>query len=86
MSSITDVLKGPRRRPMQRSRMCPPTRPAQRLEGELEWLSHVSLGRADNIDIRFAGAVALLFNVLMVAVAMVAIARFVPRHDPGLGR
>jgi hypothetical protein len=60
--------------------------PLSGLEGELESLSHVFLGGADNIDIRFAGAVALLFNALMVAVAMVAIARTVPRHDPGLGR
>jgi len=35
---------------------------------------------------RFAGAVALLFNVLMVAVAMVAIARTVPRDGPDVGR
>jgi hypothetical protein len=56
------------------------------LEGELIPLSDVFLGRTDNIDIRFAGAVALLFNVLMVAVAMVAIGRTVPRHDPGVGR
>jgi phosphate/sulfate permease len=49
-------------------------------------LSDVFLERIDNIAIRFAGAVALLFNVLMVEVAMVAIARTVPRHDPGVGR
>jgi MFS transporter, DHA2 family, multidrug resistance protein len=56
------------------------------LEGGLNPLSEVFLGRTDNINIRFAGAVALLFNVLMVAVAMVAIARTVPRHDGGVGR
>ena len=50
------------------------------LEGELVPLFDVFLGRTDNIDIRFAGAVALLFNVLMVVVAIVAIARTVPRH------
>src|SRR2546430_14321927 len=55
------------------------------LEGELVPLSDVFLGRSDNIDIRLAGAVALLFNVLMVAVAMVAIARTVPR-DGQIGR
>jgi DHA2 family multidrug resistance protein-like MFS transporter len=56
------------------------------LEGELVPLSDVFLGRTDNIDFRFAGAVALLFNVLMVAVAMVAIARTVPRDGPDVGR
>ena len=56
------------------------------LEGELVPLSDVFLGRSDNIDIRLAGAVALLFNVLMVAVAMVAIARTVPRDGPDVGR
>src|SRR5439155_24597416 len=40
------------------------------LEGELVPLSDVFLGRSDNIDIRLAGAVALLFNARMVAVAM----------------
>ena len=56
------------------------------LGGELVPLSDVFLGRTDNIDIRFAGAVALLFNVLMVAVAMVAIARTVPGDDRDVGR
>jgi hypothetical protein len=31
-------------------------------------LSDLFLGRTDNIDIRFAAAIALLFNVLMVVV------------------
>jgi hypothetical protein len=44
------------------------------------------LGRTDNIDIRFAAAIALLFNVLMVVVAIIAIALTVPRDDPGVGR
>jgi hypothetical protein len=44
------------------------------------------LGRANNIDIRFAAAIALLFNVLMVVVAISAIALTVPRDDPGVGR
>ena len=56
------------------------------LGGELVALSDVFLGRTDNIDIRFAGAVALLFNVLMVAVAMVAIARTVAGDDRDVGR
>jgi DHA2 family multidrug resistance protein-like MFS transporter len=49
-------------------------------------LSDLFLGRTDNIDIRFAAAIASLFNVLMVVVAIIAIALTVPRDDPGLGR
>jgi DHA2 family multidrug resistance protein-like MFS transporter len=49
-------------------------------------LSDLFLGRTDNIDIRFAAAIALLFDVLMVVVAIIAIALTVPRDDPGVGR
>ena len=49
-------------------------------------LSDPFLGRTDNIDIRIAAAIALLFNVLMVVVAIIAIALTVPRDDPGVGR
>jgi DHA2 family multidrug resistance protein-like MFS transporter len=45
-------------------------------------LSDLFLGRTDNVGIRFAAAVALLFNVLMVVVAIVAIAVTVPKDDP----
>jgi DHA2 family multidrug resistance protein-like MFS transporter len=45
-------------------------------------LSDLFLGRTDNIDVRFAAAIALLFNVLMAIVALVAIAVTVPRSDP----
>ena len=45
-------------------------------------LSDLFLGRTDNISIRFAAAVALLFNVLMVIIAIVAIALTVPKDDP----
>ena len=45
-------------------------------------LSDLFLGRTDNIAIRFAAAVALLFNVTMVIIAIVAIAMTVPRDDP----
>ena len=48
--------------------------------------SDLFLGRTDNIDIRLAAAIALLFNVLMVVVAIIAIAPPVPRNDPGVGR
>src|SRR5207249_6745787 len=44
------------------------------LESQSGPLSDLFLGRTDNIDIRFAAAIALLFNVLMVVVAIIAIA------------
>jgi len=56
------------------------------LESQPGPLSDLFLGRTDNIDIRFAAAIALLFNVLMVVVAIIAIALTVPRDDPGVGR
>lgn len=48
-------------------------------------LSDLFLGRIDNVGIRFAAAVALLFNVLMVLVAIIAIAMTVPKDDPRAG-
>ncbi len=45
-------------------------------------LSDLFLGRTDNLGIRFAAAIALLFNVMMVVVAIIAIAMTVPRDDP----
>jgi DHA2 family multidrug resistance protein-like MFS transporter len=45
-------------------------------------LSELFLGRTDNIDLRFAATVALLFNVLMVIIAIVAIVISVPKDDP----
>ena len=45
-------------------------------------LSDLFLGRTDNVAIRFAAAVALLFNVLMVIVAIIAIVLTVPKDDP----
>jgi DHA2 family multidrug resistance protein-like MFS transporter len=47
-----------------------------------EPLSDLFLGRTDNVSIRFAAAVALLFNVLMVITAIIAIALTVPKDDP----
>ena len=47
-----------------------------------EPLSELFLGRTDNINVRFAAAVALLFNVAMVVVAIIAIAVTVPRDGP----
>jgi DHA2 family multidrug resistance protein-like MFS transporter len=56
------------------------------LENQSGPLSDLYLGRTDNINIRFAAAIALLFNVLMVVVAIIAIARTVPRDNPDVGR
>ena len=44
-------------------------------------VSDLFLGRTDNVAIRFAAAVALLFNVLMVIIAIIAILVTVPRND-----
>jgi len=55
---------------------------AQRRDFSFGPLSEVFLGRTDNIAIRSSAAVALLFNVLMVIVAIIAIATTVPRDDP----
>ncbi|MGA8595239.1 MAG: hypothetical protein WB676_10905 [Bryobacteraceae bacterium] len=45
-------------------------------------LSEVFLEKTSNIDIRLAAGVALLFNPFMVAIALVAIARTVPKDEP----
>ena len=45
-------------------------------------MSDLFLGRTDNVAVRFAAAVALLFNVLMVVVAIIAIVLTVPKDDP----
>jgi DHA2 family multidrug resistance protein-like MFS transporter len=50
-----------------------------------EPLSDLFLGRTDNVNVRLAAAVALLFNVAMVIVAIIAIAMTVPRDDPRTG-
>jgi len=52
------------------------------LNGNFCLLSDLFFGRADNISIRFAAAVALLFNVMMVIIAIVAIALTGPKGDP----
>jgi hypothetical protein len=45
-------------------------------------LSEVFLGKTSNIDIRFAAGTALQFNLFMVVISLVAIARTVPKDDP----
>jgi DHA2 family multidrug resistance protein-like MFS transporter len=44
-------------------------------------MSDLFLGRTDNVAIRSAAAVALLFNVLMVVIAIIAIIMTVPKED-----
>lgn len=52
------------------------------LNADFEPLSDLFWGRTDNISIRFAAALALLFNVMMVIIAIIAIAMTVPKDDP----
>lgn len=42
-------------------------------------IADIAMGRTDNIDVRFAASVGLMFNVMMVVVAIVAIAKAVPK-------
>ncbi|MBB2148121.1 MFS transporter [Pedobacter gandavensis] len=44
-------------------------------------MAEIALGRTDNVNVRYAAAIALLFNVFMVAVAIIAILYTVPKSD-----
>jgi len=44
-------------------------------------MSELFLGRTDNINVRFAAAIALIFNVLMVVTAIIAIAITIPKKE-----
>jgi DHA2 family multidrug resistance protein-like MFS transporter len=44
-------------------------------------ISELFLGRTDNVTVRFAAAIALLFNVLMVVIAIAAIIFTVPKAN-----
>ena len=46
---------------------------------ETVMFANLFLGRTDNIDIRYAAAVALLFNVFMTVVAIISIMITVPK-------
>ena len=48
-------------------------------------LAEIAMGRTDNIHVRFAASVALMFNVLMVAVAIIAIMITVPKRNDQAG-
>jgi DHA2 family multidrug resistance protein-like MFS transporter len=41
----------------------------------------IAMGRTDNVDVRFAASAALMFNVLMVAVAIAAIMLTIPKRE-----
>jgi DHA2 family multidrug resistance protein-like MFS transporter len=43
--------------------------------------AELAMGRTDNLGIRFGASIALLFNVLMVAIAIVAILMTVPERS-----
>jgi len=50
------------------------------MEG-LSPMAEIALGRTDNLAVRYAAAIALLFNVLMVVVAMIAIMWTIPKGN-----
>jgi len=41
----------------------------------------IAMGRTDDINVRFAASMALTFNILMVAIAIIAIMMTLPRRD-----
>jgi DHA2 family multidrug resistance protein-like MFS transporter len=45
-------------------------------------IAAVAMGRTDNVNVRFAASMALMFNVLMVIIAIVAIVMTVPKTHP----
>ena len=45
-------------------------------------LTDLFLGRTDNINVRYAAGIALLFNVLMIVAAIVAILKTIPKGSP----
>ncbi len=49
-------------------------------------LSELFLGRTDNVTIRFAAAMGLLFNVALAVIAAIAVIITVPKDDPGAAR
>jgi DHA2 family multidrug resistance protein-like MFS transporter len=51
-----------------------------RMEG-FEPFAQMAMGRSDNVDVRFAASIALMFNVLMVAIAIIAIMITVPSQS-----
>ena len=50
--------------------------------GHVVYWGQLFIGRTDNIEVRFAAAIALLFNVLMTLIAIIAIMKTVPKSNP----
>jgi DHA2 family multidrug resistance protein-like MFS transporter len=50
------------------------------MEG-LSPMAEIALGRTDDLAVRYAAAIALLFNVLMVLVAIIAIMWTIPKGN-----
>jgi len=46
--------------------------------------AEIAMGRTENINVRFAASMALMFNVFMVAIGIIAIMATVPKrvHQP----
>jgi DHA2 family multidrug resistance protein-like MFS transporter len=42
-------------------------------------IADIAMGRTDNVNVRFAASMALMFNVVMVVIAIVAIAMTIPK-------
>jgi DHA2 family multidrug resistance protein-like MFS transporter len=53
---------------------------------DLASISDLFIGRTDNINVRFAAAVALALNVLMVIAAIAAIAATIPKQADKSGQ
>jgi len=53
---------------------------ASHMEG-LSPMAEIALGRTDDLAVRYAAAIALLFNVLMVLVAIIAIMWTIPKGN-----
>lgn len=47
---------------------------------DLGSIADIAMGRTDNVNVRFAASMALMFNVVMVVIAVVAIAMTVPKN------
>ena len=48
-------------------------------------IADIAMGRTDNVNVRFAASMALMFNVVMVVIAIVAIAMTVPKSRRSSG-
>jgi DHA2 family multidrug resistance protein-like MFS transporter len=43
--------------------------------------AEIAMGRTDNLSLRFAASAALIFNIAMVAIAILSIVLMLPKHD-----